>query len=93
MRTYEAGSVPIIKAGCLGLRNPYDFAGLNGIKNGTSFCKSRSGERNQNRSREFQLLALATLVFLYSLIGTCCAFITSSRASTVGGDGLKLPKR
>ena len=40
------------------------------------------------RSREFQLLPLATLVFLYSLIGTCCAFITSSRASTVGGDGL-----
>jgi len=52
-----------------------------------------TAERNQNRSREFQLLALLTLVFLYSLIGTCCAFITSSRASTVGGDGLKLPKR
>ena len=53
----------------------------------------RRGERNQNGGGEFHLSSSGVAVFLYSLIGTCCAFITSSSASTVGGDGLKLPKR
>jgi hypothetical protein len=47
---------------------------------------------SQPCGRESHLFS-SLLVGLYSLMGTCCAFITSSSASTVGGDGLKLPKR
>jgi hypothetical protein len=48
---------------------------------------------SQPYGRESHLFSSLLVGILYSRIGTCCAFITSSSASTVGGDGLKLPKR
>lgn len=41
-----------------------------------------SARNRHGPSPEFYLFSSALLVFLYSLIGTCCAFITSSGAST-----------